>query len=346
MDAETTDKLRLTILIIVSSIAGGTFTNMFTAKIDPVKHRALSWILAIVFLVVFAMGQMMLTMKINPSIDSQYLLAMMSMTSLFLSWWVFRKRVDAVVAKAQEQAQSIIADAQAKAQAQVSDHLAEMDANQTKLSSNMDTLRINNERFVADLGTNTDKIITDLGTNNEKLEATRKHLAELLGVMEKRLADTVSKSASERQGAAVLTPRGNYDVEGIGVVQAVKIQPRQKGENIYDCVCYVDLLSLTLNAEVSPMELLLTAKDGRQEIASLKTANIGTGPRVVVYRGTTTREVLSSLVQGEGTNTYCVVEVRVPTGQVMKDHNKANVKLDFEMTTANRVREFTVPIDL
>jgi hypothetical protein len=175
--------------------------------------------------------------------------------------------------------------------------------------------------------------------------------AEIDGLKE-QLATAKGPGTDEGTGAkeisvyAAQAPGGRISVRGIAIVRAVAIEHIQQ-EMAFHVQCVVDFVGLIEGQRASPLELVLTGRNGMPELATLKTKSAATQAGATIYEGradarlmerhvcncmTSPKRVISNMAFPVDPGFYwCDVEVHRPAGHALAEHERSGIKLDFEL---------------
>jgi hypothetical protein len=146
---------------------------------------------------------------------------------------------------------------------------------------------------------------------------------------------------------------GQFQIDSIGMIRQVFIEYLEQPTKHWECTCAVDFHEVGSPVEASPLQLVLTGRDGLPELAILTAEHLPTRAGFVRYTGTANREAMPTCIeQAMGDlmkahvppdpNTYCYVEVHVAPGQRIA-HQKTTVRLDHELA-GRQFHYFFVPL--
>jgi len=143
-------------------------------------------------------------------------------------------------------------------------------------------------------------------------------------------------------------------IDTIGMLRQVFIEYFEHPTKRWECTCAVDFHQVGGLSEASPLQLVLTSRDGESELAMLTAEHLPTGAGFVLYKGLANADVMPVCIeQAMGStdvarivppspNTYCYVEVRIaPASRI--PHKKTTTRLDHELI-ARSYHYFFVPL--
>jgi hypothetical protein len=156
----------------------------------------------------------------------------------------------------------------------------------------------------------------------------------------------------------VSAPGCRRPLRGIGIVREVSIRLIERTPLRFVCECRVIPIGLCGDPIESPSELLLMVPGSILELATLKASSSrASGSRELVYSGFASGEAIEKQFEttmgrhfkGPSTlaqipqPTFCEVEIRLPNGHALTEHQKSGVLLDFELTARSSVHLVRIP---